>query len=989
MASDSQDDSHRKHNRSPSDVDSPENSKRRKHRHHRRHRRRHRHHRSKHDDEIAVVKSADYDMEEGEIVEDEVNDPKGDSDLESGELNDGYMRETTTTMDEVAMDTDRKSDMILKSVSGRSGDSQKHRSRASLDESPESVSIANGDSKKSSSKSGKHKDKHIIESKEELVESMEVDEDEREGRRNSYCLKIKDDRNFTRYRSPSHSRYHVETRDRNRSESPDRRKERERSQSVVNERHSESRYHREKNEGFYENGKVYDDFDEGRDSRGPTDYRMDRSERSSDRRRERSSSRHRSSMYENGDAFDRKRDEMMYRDRMKVREQEPVRTRNDRDLDSERERRGRSRDQHRERESDKDKNRGREVKRGVDWDREHGKDRELGRENDCGRSRDRDYGRERKRDASTSSYRDRNLDREREMDSYRGRDRHNGDSERSGKYHQYEDKANGKGGRDRRHGYSEPEYTSENRKYESEKSRASKDEPVKETEDAKRDDEDQNGYEERVELMLAEQEEDDVDRIKEESRRRREAILQKYKAKELQQQVHQDAKAESDEQLKEQPSQKSASESALQEDNSHIKHDEEAFGIDNSYNVGKSPLKNENVAVESSAGVAGLGEGSPKSERSNDMFCDDIFGDSPAGIRKMGKGDGLPVERSGLHDNWDDPEGYYSFRFGEILDSRYEVTAAHGKGVFSTVVRAKDLKAGSSDREEVAIKIIRNNETMLKAGTEELVILKKLVGADPEDRRHCVRYLSHFKYRNHLCIVFESLHMNLREVLKKFGRNIGLKLTAVRTYAKQLFIALKHLRNCGVLHSDIKPDNMLVNEAKNVLKLCDFGNAMFAGKNEITPYLVSRFYRAPEIILGLPYDHPMDIWSVGCCLYEIYTGKVLFPGATNNDMLRLHMELKGPFPKKMLRKGAFVEPHFDQDLNFLATEEDPVTKKAIRKLIFNIKPKDIGTIIMGSPGEDPKMLANFKDLLDKIFILDPDKRLTVSQALSHPFITGK
>lgn len=97
-----------------------------------------------------------------------------------------------------------------------------------------------------------------------------------------------------------------------------------------------------------------------------------------------------------------------------------------------------------------------------------------------------------------------------------------------------------------------------------------------------------------------------------------------------------------------------------------------------------------------------------------------------------------------------------------------------------------------------------------KAGKEELNILKKLVGANPDNKRHCVRFLSSFKYRNHLCLVFESLHMNLREVLKKFGRNIGLKLTAVRTYAKQLFIALKHLRNCGVLHCDIKPDNMLV-----------------------------------------------------------------------------------------------------------------------------------------------------------------------------------
>lgn len=59
-------------------------------------------------------------------------------------------------------------------------------------------------------------------------------------------------------------------------------------------------------------------------------------------------------------------------------------------------------------------------------------------------------------------------------------------------------------------------------------------------------------------------------------------------------------------------------------------------------------------------------------------------------------------------------------------------------------------------------------------------------------------------------------------------------------------------------------------------------------------------------VLGLPYDHPLDIWSVGCCLYELYTGKVLFPGATNNDMLRLHMELKGPFPKKMLRKVIYM-----------------------------------------------------------------------------------
>jgi serine/threonine-protein kinase PRP4 len=349
--------------------------------------------------------------------------------------------------------------------------------------------------------------------------------------------------------------------------------------------------------------------------------------------------------------------------------------------------------------------------------------------------------------------------------------------------------------------------------------------------------------------------------------------------------------------------------------------------------------------------------------------------------------------------------------------------ATHGKGVFSTVVRAKDTKAELGEPEEVAIKIIRNNETMHKAGQTEIQILKKLAGSDPENKRHCVRFLSTFKYRNHLCLVFESLHLNLREIVKKYGRNIGIQLSGVRVYATQLFISLKHLKNCGVLHCDIKPDNMLVNEGRNTLKLCDFGSAMFAGTNEVTPYLVSRFYRAPEIskfhcccclnhllgyfmavcsiitkavlsffivVLGLPYDHPLDIWSVGCCLYELFSGKIMFPGSTNNEMLRLHMELKGAFPKKMLRKGAFIDQHFDKDLCFYATEEDSVTRKTTKRMMVNIKPKEFGSVIKQRyKDEDSKLLVHFRDLLDRIFILDPQKRITVSQALAHPFITGK
>lgn len=680
--------------------------------------------------------------------------------------------------------------------------------------------------------------------------------------------------------------------------------------------------------------------------------------------------------------------------------------------------RGRSISHERNRDRVRSISRDRNRDRGRSTSRDRNRDRERSISHD--KNRDRGYGRKRSRSREAreqySNLRDRvraygevrktSRSREREMNWNRS-SRDCGQRDRRSNSREISKSARNDDRYDRyhRYGYERQSDKDKQRNRTTEREHNSKyqesRQEFKEEKERNREDENQEEYQERVLLQLAEQEEDDVEKIKEESRKRRQAILEKYRQQNQQTVINEEAAEGAGK-----DSHRSTSDN-LAETNSaatlisirqsevitgHAENGQDgsdSFVPDLNFSVGKESLQNGILPAEKTLGTGALGEGSPKSEVGADMFSDDIFGETPVKIRKPARGDGLPVDTSGLHDNWDDAEGYYSYRIGEVLDGRYEIIAAHGKGVFSSVVRAKDLKAGKGEPEEIAIKIIRNNETMYKAGQEELIILKKLAGADPEDKRHCVRFLSSFKYRNHLCLVFESLHMNLREVLKKFGRNIGLKLTAVRAYAKQLFIALKHLKNCGVLHCDIKPDNMLVNEAKNVLKLCDFGNAMFAGKNEITPYLVSRFYRAPEIILGLPYDHAMDIWSVGCCLFELYLGKVLFPGPTNNDMLRLHMELKGPFPKKMLRKGSFTDQHFDQDLNFHATEEDPVSKKTVKRLLVNIKSKDIGSLIQSSPGEDPKMLSNFKDLLERIFILDPDKRLTVSQALSHPFITGK
>ncbi|XP_062348075.1 serine/threonine-protein kinase PRP4 homolog [Cinclus cinclus] len=371
---------------------------------------------------------------------------------------------------------------------------------------------------------------------------------------------------------------------------------------------------------------------------------------------------------------------------------------------------------------------------------------------------------------------------------------------------------------------------------------------------------------------------------------------------------------------------------------------------------------------------------------SDDMFA--AYFDS-ARLRAAGFGKDFK-ENPNLRDNWTDAEGYYRVNIGEVLDKRYNVYGYTGQGVFSNVVRARDMARAN---QEVAVKIIRNNELMQKTGLKELEFLKKLNDADPDDKFHCLRLFRHFYHKQHLCLVFEPLSMNLREVLKKYGKDVGLHIKAVRSYSQQLFLALKLLKRCNILHADIKPDNILVNESKTILKLCDFGSASHVADNDITPYLVSRFYRAPEIIIGKIYDYGIDMWSVGCTLYELYTGKILFPGKTNNHMLKLAMDLKGKMPNKMIRKGVFKDQHFDQNLNFMYIEVDKVTEREKVTVMSTINPtKDLLADLIGCqrlPEDQRKKVHQLKDLLDQILMLDPAKRISINQALQHAFIQEK
>lgn len=391
-------------------------------------------------------------------------------------------------------------------------------------------------------------------------------------------------------------------------------------------------------------------------------------------------------------------------------------------------------------------------------------------------------------------------------------------------------------------------------------------------------------------------------------------------------------------------------------------------------------------------------ESKPEAERKEwDIFAESdegMFGHEQQGSSKVSKsfqtGINRAFENPALRENWDDAEGYYRVRIGEVLDDRYTVFGYTGQGVFSNVVRARDSVRSN---QEVAIKIIRSNDLMHKTGLKELEMLKKLNDTDPEDRYHCLRLFRNFSHKSHLCLVFEALSMNLREVIKKYGKDIGLHIKAVRSYTQQLFLALKLLKKNNILHADIKPDNILVNESKMSLKLCDFGSASLSTENEITPYLVSRFYRAPEIILGVGYDFAIDMWSVAVTLYELYTGKIMFPGKSNNQMLKYFMDVKGKIPIKILKKAQFRTTHFDPDYNFMSVEIDKVTDREKVVKLTNIQAsRDLQEeLIAGQklPADQLKKVKQLGDLLDKALMLDPSKRLGIGQALAHPFITEK
>ena len=238
----------------------------------------------------------------------------------------------------------------------------------------------------------------------------------------------------------------------------------------------------------------------------------------------------------------------------------------------------------------------------------------------------------------------------------------------------------------------------------------------------------------------------------------------------------------------------------------------------------------------------------------------------------------------GVHNNGFDDENYdYILRSGELFNQRYIIKERIGKGSFGQVVRAIDKETNR----DVAIKIIKSKKPFLMQAKTEIELLSALNLHDQEDQYNIVRLITHFMFRNHQCLVFEMLSLNLYELLKNTQFS-GVSLNLIRKFAKQILRALSYLAmpKVDVIHCDLKPENILLKHPKRSgIKLIDFGSSCRSEKRMYS-YIQSRFYRSPEVMLGLPYTVAIDMWSLGCILVEMHTGEPLFSGSDQFDQMK-------------------------------------------------------------------------------------------------------
>jgi dual specificity tyrosine-phosphorylation-regulated kinase 2/3/4 len=296
------------------------------------------------------------------------------------------------------------------------------------------------------------------------------------------------------------------------------------------------------------------------------------------------------------------------------------------------------------------------------------------------------------------------------------------------------------------------------------------------------------------------------------------------------------------------------------------------------------------------------------------------------------------------------------------------------------VLRCYDHK----EKVYVALKILKNKKRLYKQGLVEAKLVKHLNDHDPEDKKNIIKRLDQFVFRKHLIITFEMLSVNLYEFIK-MNNFQGFSLNLIKRFAIQILISLYYLNEHNIVHCDLKPENILLRKInKSGIKIIDFGSGCFENE-KIYTYIQSRFYRAPEIVLGIPYTAAIDMWSFGCILYELYVGYPLFPGEDEKDHMALMMEVKGIPPRSVLARSSRRKVFFDDDYNpiLVPNSRGKVRIPSNKNLLsmMNCSDNDFVDFI------DVSYFYFVTVLNQKCIEWKHESRLTPELAFSHPFIS--
>ncbi|KAI7874648.1 kinase-like protein [Lichtheimia hyalospora FSU 10163] len=362
------------------------------------------------------------------------------------------------------------------------------------------------------------------------------------------------------------------------------------------------------------------------------------------------------------------------------------------------------------------------------------------------------------------------------------------------------------------------------------------------------------------------------------------------------------------------------------------------------------------------------------------------------------------------NDGYDNEDFDYILYVNDILGGaqghKYVILDVLGAGTFGQVVKCKNIKT----HQIVAVKVVKNKTAYSKQSMMEVAILEMLNNQfDPEDQHHILRLMDTFIHHKHLCLVFELLSVNLYELIKQ-NQFRGLSTNLVRVFTAQILDAMTVLNEARIIHCDLKPENILLKNLESpTIKVIDFGSACHEAQTMYT-YIQSRFYRSPEVLVGLPYTSAIDMWSLGCIATELFLGLPLFPGSSEYNQVSRIVEMLGVPPNYMIEMGKNAHRYFERymdengekkyrlrSLEQYSREQGKMEQPSKRYFSARTLPDLINNYpIMRKASMTAKEIEKekqsrlaFIDFLQGLLNLNHFERWSPQQAKQHPFITGE